>query len=94
MCGDRDLRYFSGIDFKNFVLDIKELNRREITFAISYDGRRNNKTFGNELPKELGLKKIEIKVGRSSQATLLGREEVTVESFYLSPSLLRLDTSE
>lgn len=94
VCGNRDSRYFSGIDFGNFVSDIKELNRREIAFAISYDGKRNNKAFGNDLPKELGLKKIEIEVGRSSQATLLGREEVTVESLYLSPGLLRLNTSK
>ncbi len=56
-------------------------------FAISYDGKRGNKTFGKELPEELGLEKIEIKVGRSSQATLLGRQEITVESLYLSSSL-------
>jgi DNA adenine methylase len=44
------------------------------------------KTFGHELPQELGLKKIEIEVGRSSQATLLGRAEMTVECLYLSPN--------
>jgi DNA adenine methylase len=89
VCGDRDPRYFSGIDFNDFVLALEELNRRKIAFAVSYDGKRGNKTFGNELPEKLGLKRIEIEVGRSSQATLLGREEVTVESLYLSPSLLQ-----
>ncbi|MEH2265357.1 DNA adenine methylase [Nostoc sp.] len=89
VCGQKDSRYFSSIQFSDFVLAIEELNRRKIAFAISYDGKRGNKIFGNELPKELGLNKIEIEVGRSSQATLLGREEVTVESLYLSPNLLR-----
>ena len=42
---------------------------------------------GREFPEELGLKKIEIEVGRSSQATLLGRQEITVESLYLSSNL-------
>jgi DNA adenine methylase len=87
VCGDRDSRYFSGIYFDDFVLAIEQLNRRGIAFAISYDGKRGKKTFGNTLPKELGLKKIEIEVGRSSQATLLGRDEITIESLYLSPNL-------
>ncbi|HEY9831422.1 MAG TPA: DNA adenine methylase [Stenomitos sp.] len=85
--GVRDSRYFSGIDFDDFVQAIEQLNRKGIAFAISYDGKRGNKNFGNTLPKKLGLKRIEIEVGRSSQATLLGREEITVESLYLSPNL-------
>ncbi|MBE9016030.1 DNA adenine methylase [Chroococcidiopsidales cyanobacterium LEGE 13417] len=89
VCGDRDSRYFAGIEFDDFVLALEDLNQKEVAFAVSYDGKRGNKTFGNSLPEELGLKKIEIKVGRSSQATLLGRDEVTIESLYLSPSLLR-----
>ncbi|MBD2603589.1 DNA adenine methylase [Scytonema hofmannii FACHB-248] len=89
VCGNRDSRYYSGINFDDFVIAIKELNRKGIMFAISYDGKRGNKTFGKELPEELGLEKIEIEVGRSSQATLLGRQEITVESLYLSSSLSR-----
>ncbi|HEY9598051.1 MAG TPA: DNA adenine methylase, partial [Cyanophyceae cyanobacterium] len=30
VCGDRDSRYFSGIDFNDFVLALEELNRRKI----------------------------------------------------------------
>lgn len=84
VCGNRDSRYYSGIQFDDFVLALEELNRKQIAFAVSYDGKRGNKTFGNELPSALNLRKIEIEVGRSSQATLLGKEEVTVESLYLS----------
>ena len=87
VCGERDSRYLTGINFDEFVLALENLNLRQIPFAVSYDGRRGNKTFGNELPSHLNLKKFEIVVGRSSQATLLGRDEVTVESLYLSPSL-------
>ena len=88
VCGQRDSRYFSGINFDDFILTLEKLNQRGISFAVSYDGKRGNKTFGNELPKELNLKKIELEVGRSSQATLLGRNEITTESLYLSPSLI------
>jgi DNA adenine methylase len=88
VCGNRDSRYFSGIEFDDFVLALEHLNKREIAFAISYDGKLGNKTFGRILPESLDLKRIEIEVGRSSQSTLLGRKETTIESLYLSPSLM------
>lgn len=65
VCGNRDSRYYSRIQFDDFVLALEELNRKEIAFAVSYDGKRGNKTFGNELPSALNLRKIEIEVGRS-----------------------------
>ena len=88
VCGNRDSRYFSGINVDDFIEAIDRLNRRSIPFAISYDGRRGDKTFGIVLPQELGLQKVELEVGRSSQATLLGRSEITIESLYISPKLL------
>ncbi|MFB2917461.1 Dam family site-specific DNA-(adenine-N6)-methyltransferase [Aerosakkonema funiforme] len=88
VCENKDSRYLAGINFDDFVLAIEEMMRKKVAFAISYDGKRGNKIFGNSLPAELGLKKIEIEVGRSSQATLLGRKEITVESLYLFPNLL------
>lgn len=87
VCGERDSRYLAGINFDDFVDSLENLNRKEIRYAVSYDGRRGNKTFGNELPSHLKLEKIEISVGRSSQARLLGRDEVTIESLYLSESI-------
>ena len=42
----------------------------------------------------MGLHKIEIEAGRSSQSTLLGRNDITYESIYLSEQLLtRLNIS-
>jgi DNA adenine methylase len=38
VCGGRDSRYFSGINFDNFVLALDKLNQRGISFAVSYDG--------------------------------------------------------
>ena len=89
VCGNRDSRYLSGIDFDDFVLALEQLNRKGATFAISYDGKLGDKAFGKVLPKRLNLERIEIEVGRSSQSTLLGKEETTIESLYLSPSLSR-----
>lgn len=88
VCGNRDSRYLSGIDFDEFVLALESLNDRGIRFVISYDGKLGDKTFGQILPERLALKRIEIEVGRSSQSTLLGRAEKTIESLYLSPNLI------
>ena len=87
VCGDRDLRYFSGISYEEFSATLSELNARNIRYAVSYDGRTGSKTFGNRLPENLLLTLIELEAGRSSQATLLGRDAITIESLYLSPRL-------
>lgn len=87
VCGDRDSRYFSGIGHADFVAALEELNTRGISYIVSYDGRRGDKSFGELLPASLGLTHIELDAGRSSQSTLLGRDEVTYESLYLSQAL-------
>ncbi len=87
VCGNRDSRYLQNIQFCDFVQALEELNRRGIRFLVSYDGRTGDKTHGKRLPDELNLTLIELYAGRSSQATLLGRDDVTIESLYLSPSL-------
>lgn len=87
VCGDRDSRYYSGVPFDGFVQTLKELDSKHIRYAVSYDGRTGGKTFGKRLPDDLYLTLVELDAGRSSQATLLGRNDVTVESLYLSPHL-------
>jgi len=87
VCDDRDSRYSSRISYEEFVTALSELNTRQISYAVSYDGRTGNKTFGNRLPENLSLTLIELEAGRSTQATLLGRDDITVESLYLSPRL-------
>ena len=52
-------------------------------YLVSYDGRTGDKTFGEPMPKSLKLSLVDIHAGRSSQATLLGRNSDTYESLYL-----------
>ena len=85
--GERDSRYLAGLSFDDFVVALDGLNSRGLRYAISYDGRTGDKSYGEPLPGYLGLVHIELEAGRSTQATLLGREEETVESLYLSPAL-------
>ena len=87
VCQNRDTRYLMGVQFCEFVESLDHLNRRNIRYIVSYDGRTGNKIHGKLLPHDLNLTHVEVHTGRSSQATLLGRKDFTVESLYLSPAL-------
>lgn len=90
VCRGKDKRYRGTLSFDEymFVDTLRSLNDQGASFMVSYDGRTGEKTFGEPLPQSLGLTRLEIKAGRSSQATLLGRNDITVESLYLSPALV------
>ena len=87
VCGERDPRYLKGVVFDEFVEMLESLSFRDIKYLVSYDGRTGERVHGRKLPERLRLHLVELDAGRSSQATLLGRDEVTVESLYLSPAL-------
>ena len=85
----RDNRYYSGIGFDDFVAAVDGLNRRGIDFLISYDGKCGDKHYGEDLPSSLGLKKILLNAGLSSQNLLLGKKAITFEALYVSKGLQR-----
>lgn len=87
VCGNRDQRYLPKIEYEEFCMELEKLNERNIRYVISYDGRTGSKEYGQPMPDSLGLTLIELQAGRSTQATLLGRSDVTYESLYLSPNL-------
>src|SRR3990172_7867819 len=87
VCGNRDQRYLPKVDHKQFCAELHKLNDRQVRFVVSYDGRTGTKVYGEPLSSSLGLRHIEVFAGRSTQATLLGRDDVTYESLYLSPAL-------
>jgi DNA adenine methylase len=86
--GERDGRYLAGLGYLEFANSLIELNQRDISYIVSYDGRLGNVSYGQKLPDSLGLTRLELDAGRSSTATLLGRDDVTIESLYLSPALV------
>jgi DNA adenine methylase len=88
VCLNRDSRYKEGLEFGTFTAALAGLNEKHISYILSYDGRTGQKSHGKPMPETLGLLRIEIDAGRSSQATLLGRNSNTFESVYLSPSLV------
>ena len=61
---------------------------KNIRYMVSYDGRLGTRSYGKPLPAKLRLTLVEIEAEPfSSQSTLLGRDEMTVESLYLSSAL-------
>jgi DNA adenine methylase len=93
VCLNREPRYISLLDFDSFTESLRDLNGRYISFILSYDGKTGAKSYGRPMPDDLRLTHIEIDAGRSSQATLLGRDHTTYESLYLSPALIeRIDS--
>ena len=84
----RDGRYHQGFDRVRLIALLGALDRRGVPFLLSYDGRSGGKTYGQPLPEGLGLVRLDLRAGRSSQATLLGRALETVESLYVSRALL------
>jgi DNA adenine methylase len=85
--GPRDPRYHEPLDRERFVAELRALRSRGVPFLISFDGRCGDRTYGAPLPDDLGLTRLDVAAGRSSQATLSGRTDQTVESLYLSPEL-------
>jgi len=87
--GSRDQRYYQLLDRDRLISELDGLRQRSVPFIVSFDGRCGDRSYGDALPAELGLKHIELTGGRSSQSTLSGRSERTFESLYLSPDLSR-----
>ena len=83
----RDNRYCSGVDFDELVASIDRLNSCGVDCLISYDGKCGSRKYGRDLPVELGLKKVMLNAGVSSQSVLLGKKETTFESLNVSPGL-------
>ncbi|MDD5272272.1 MAG: DNA adenine methylase [Methylovulum sp.] len=79
----RDQRYISGVSRDRMVEALAVLNEKRIPFILSYDGFCGERNYGDPLPEAVAHR-ILLDVGRSSQATLNGRNDVTIESLYVS----------
>lgn len=82
-----DKRYHQQLEQEPLITGLAELNARNIRYALSYDGMTGEKEYGPPLPAELGMSRLLLHAGRSSQATLQGKDSETVESLYLSGNL-------
>ena len=94
VCLGKDTRYVgtSSFDTVAFAHVLNTLTDSGVNFIVSYDGRTGSKTYGSPLPEGIGLIRMELDAGRSSQATLLGRDARTYESLYMPPHLSKQPT--
>jgi DNA adenine methylase len=83
----RDKRYHQQLTQEALCEGLEELIRRRVPFALSYDGMTGGREYGPPLPDALGLTRLLLHAGTSSQSTLSGRKEETVESLYVTPGL-------
>lgn len=83
----RDRRYVDVLAADDFADALASFNQRGLSYVVSYDGRRGSRTYGKPLPSSLDLVRYEIDAGRSTQSTLSGGTDRTIESVYLSPAL-------
>ncbi len=83
----RDLRYAEQMSQERLVSGLEVALGRGLSVALSYDGSTGEKVYGPPLPPHLKMTQTFIHTGRSSQSTLSGKADETVESLYLSPDL-------
>jgi DNA adenine methylase len=89
----RDSRYIGGVTRERIIEGLTILNQRCTPFILSYDGSCGDRTYGDRLPVDLASRVL-LDVGRSSQATLNGKDHVTVESLYISHGLVPAGADE
>ena len=83
----RDKRYYQQLARDRLIAGLEDLRHRGVPFALSYDGTTGGREYGPPLPDELGLTRLSLHAGTSSQSTLSGRHEQTIESLYVTPGL-------
>jgi DNA adenine methylase len=82
-----DTRYHQGFPRARLERLLANLNARGVSWILSYDGKSGQRTYGDPLAADLWGAHLELHAGRSSQSTLVGRAEHTVESLYVSAQL-------
>lgn len=84
-----DHRYLTGLKRDVFSETLQRAVDNHVSFIVSYDVVREDNKYGEPLSDELGLLHRNVVVGVSSQATLVGRKEMSIESLYISPALVQ-----
>lgn len=85
----RDHRYMAGLMRDDFERALEAANRNDVSYIVSYDVVRDDGKYGQALAADLDLVHLHVVAGRSAQSTLSGGEDVTTESIYLSPALVK-----
>lgn len=78
-------RYTKNLDLKRFYGVLEDLNRRDVKWALSFDGRRGDKDLTQVVPRDLYKSKLLLLSGNSPVGKVLnGPIESVEESLYLN----------
>jgi len=78
-------RYYGTIDYQEFLSYLEELNSKDVRYALSFDGYRENKDYSVDLPKHLYKRHILLGSGNSTFKKVMDRQSQQVfESLYLN----------
>ncbi|MBN2267647.1 MAG: Dam family site-specific DNA-(adenine-N6)-methyltransferase [Candidatus Babeliaceae bacterium] len=78
-------RYIEDLDLDRLFSTLEDLNRREVKWALSFDGRRGTKVFSCAVPESLFKRQLLLSSGNSSVNKVLnGPVEDVEESLYLN----------
>jgi DNA adenine methylase len=82
-----DKRYAAGLERERLIDGLHNFDARGVPYILSYDGQMGEKIYGEPLPDTVDADHLALHAGRSSQATINGRSDETIESLYVSRSL-------
>jgi len=78
-------RYIGDLDLARFFDDLDKLNRRDVKWALSFDGQRGERAYDASVPTDLYKRVINLESGYSAVAKVLnGPIEQVTESLYLN----------
>lgn len=78
-------RYIKNLNLEEFLSELDKLNKKEVFWALSFDGSRADTHYYSALPKELFKRKLSLSNGTSSVSNILNsKTEEVIESLYLN----------
>lgn len=78
-------RYYGTIDYDEFYEYLEELNRKNIKFILSFDGKRGDKDYETRIPKDLFKREFMLSAGNSSFKKVMDKsQEQVFEALYLN----------
>ncbi len=82
--GNKD-RYIANLDLDRFFHVLEDLNRRDVKWALSFDGSRGPTAYGNIVPDDVYKRRESLNSGYSAVSKVLnGPVEMVTESLYLN----------
>jgi len=78
-------RYIGDLDFEKFLHVLENLNRKDVHWAVSFDGSRGSVEYNYSLPRSLFKRKVLLGSGQSAVNRVLnGPVQDVTESLYLN----------